>query len=257
VNSLPIADLPRKPPCALVTGAGRRIGAAVARRLHAHGFDVAIHFNRSKVEAQLLVADLNSVRPNSAACFSANLATKAGCDELVRNYTLWRSKLELLVNNASVFERTPFGGVSEIQWQQQLDGNLKPAFFVTQAALILLKSTPMANVINICDARWDKPLPGFSAYACAKAAIVALTRCLAIELAPNVRVNAIGPGSLDWPEGKAFSTEQVAELERNIPLRRIGSGEDISDAILFLCQPSSYVTGQIINVDGGISAVSV
>jgi pteridine reductase len=257
VNSIPTSALTGKPPCALITGAGRRIGAAVARHLHAQGFDVAIHFNRSKVEAQLLVAELNAIRQDSAACFGANLATKAGCDELIRSYMLWRSKLEVLVNNASVFERTPFGGVSEAQWQQQIDGNAKPAFFVTQAALVLLKSTPGANVINIADARWDKPLPGFSAYACGKAAIVALTRCLAIELAPAIRVNAIGPGSMDWPEGKAFSAEQLTQLERNIPLSRIGSGVDIADAIVFLSKPTSYVTGQIINIDGGISAVSV
>jgi pteridine reductase len=241
---------------ALVTGAGRRIGAQLAKALHTHGFDVAIHYNRSEAQAQQLTLALNEIRPNSSVCFKANLATKAGCDDLLRCYREWRPNLQLLINNASTFERTPFGEVTEAQWHSMMEGNAKATFFVTQAALPLLKSTEGANIINISDARWDRPLPGFAAYAGGKAAIVALTRALAVELAPNIRVNAIGPGSLDWPEGNMFSAEEVSQLEKNIPLRRIGSGYDIAQAVLYLCDTKSYVTGQIINVDGGSSVVS-
>jgi pteridine reductase len=242
-------------PTALVTGAAKRIGAHVAKRLHAHGYDVAIHYRNSAEQARDLVASLNSVRPDSAACFGANLSAKQGCDHLIEEFSRWRSNLQLLINNASVFQRTPFGDVTETQWQEQIDGNLKAAFFVSQAALPLLRATTQANIINICDARWDRPLAGFSAYAGAKAGMLALTRCLSLELAPAIRVNAIGPGSLDWPEGNAFTSEQVKALERNIPLGRIGSGDDIAEAVLYLCKPESYVNGQIINVDGGSSAV--
>jgi pteridine reductase len=242
--------------CALITGAGRRIGAQVARELHVHGFDVAIHYNRSEESAKELTRQLNEIRPNSAECFKADLATKAGCDALLSSYSQWRTSLQLLINNASTFDKTPFGEVTEAQWHHQIDGNAKAAFFVTQAALGILKATSGANVINISDARWDRPLPGFSAYASAKGAIVAFTRGLAVELAPGIRVNAIGPGSLDWPEGKMFSAEDVTNLENKIPLRRIGSGHDIARAVLYLCDPTSYVTGQIINVDGGTSVVS-
>jgi pteridine reductase len=246
-----------QPSSALITGAARRIGAQLAQALHNHGFDVAIHFHRSSQEAAALVQTLNRIRPGSSIAIAADLSTKAGCDLLVQGYEQWRSELHLLVNNASVFERTPFGQVTELQWQKQSDGNGKAAFFVTQAALSLLRKTPRANVINMCDARWDKPLPGFSAYAASKAGIVALTRCLAVELAPGIRVNAIGPGSLDWPGGNTFTPEQIKQLEANIPLHRIGSGLDIARAVLYLAEPDSYVTGQIINVDGGTSAVSV
>jgi pteridine reductase len=243
-------------PVALITGAAKRIGAQIAKRLHAQGYDVAIHYRYSAEQAQLLTAALNDLRPHSAACFGANLSTKQGCDHLLEDFSRWRSNLQLLINNASIFQRTPFGEVTEAQWQEQIDGNLKAAFFVSQAALPILRATPLANIINICDARWDKPLAGFSAYAGAKAGMVALTRCLSLELAPSIRVNAIGPGSLDWPESNAFTLEQVKALASNIPLQRIGSGDDISDAVLYLCKPESYVNGQIINVDGGSSAIS-
>jgi pteridine reductase len=245
-----------KTPVALITGAARRIGAELARSLHRHGYDVAIHYKNSKPQAELLVNELNALRANSAACIGADLSTKQGCDTLLSQFSEWRQQLTLLVNNASVFERTPFGLVTEAQWQHHIDGNLKAAFFVSQAALKLLRSTPQANIINICDARWDKPLPGFSAYAGAKAGMVALTRCLSLELAPAIRVNAVGPGSLDWPEGDTFNAEQMKALELNIPLRRLGSGDDIAEAILYLGRADSYINGQIINVDGGSSAIS-
>lgn len=241
----------------MITGAGRRIGAQLARRLHAAGFDVAVHFNRSANEARALCETLNLARRDSAIALSADLRSKQACDDLLVSYQQWRPTLQLLVNNASVFERTPFGEVTEQTWQAQLDGNLKPTFFVSQAALPLLRACPRSSIINLCDARWDKPLPGFSAYASAKAAIVALTRGLSVELAPHIRVNAIGPGSLDWPEGGTFTSEQVVALEAAIPLARIGNGDDIADAVLYLASANSYVTGQILNVDGGISAVSV
>jgi pteridine reductase len=241
---------------ALITGAAKRVGAQIAKRLHAQGYDVAIHYRNSSEQAQQLAETLNRLRPNSAACFGANLSTKLGCDHLIEEFSRWRGNLQLLVNNASVFQRTPFGEVTETQWQEQIDGNLKAAFFVSQAALPLLRATQQANIVNICDARWDRPLAGFSAYAGAKAGMVALTRCLSLELAPTIRVNAIGPGSLDWPEGDAFTLEQVKALEAKIPLQRIGSGDDIADAVLYLCKPESYVNGQIINVDGGCSAIT-
>jgi pteridine reductase len=241
---------------ALITGAAKRIGAQIVKRLHAQGYDVAIHYRHSKVQAQELANSLNLLRPNSAACFGANLSTKQGCDELLQQFSDWRNNLQLLVNNASMFQRTPFGEITEKQWQEQIDGNLKAAFFVSQAALGILRATPKANIINICDARWERPMAGFSAYAGAKAGMVALTRCLSLELAPLIRVNAVGPGSLDWPENNTFTSSQINALESNIPMQRIGTGDDIADAILYLSNLESYVNGQIINVDGGSSAVS-
>jgi pteridine reductase len=254
--SNPISLPTNSRPAALITGAAKRIGAQIVNRLHAQGYDVAIHYRHSEEQAQQLTASLNRLRPDSAACFGANLSTKDGCDDLLRQFSRWRNHLQLLVNNASMFQRTPFGEVTEAQWQEQIDGNLKAAFFVSQAALTLLRATPKANMINICDARWERPMAGFSAYAGAKAGMVALTRCLSLELAPLIRVNAIGPGSLDWPEGNTFTSVQIKDLESNIPLQRIGTGDDIADAILYLCKPESYVNGQIINVDGGSSAYS-
>lgn len=239
----------------LVTGGARRIGARVAAHLHARGADVAIHYRRSEAEAGTLVAQLNGRRPDSARAFGNDLSTAASCAHLVEAVGGWHGRIDALVNNASTFLRTPIGSVDEATWAELVDGNLKAAFFTSQAAIPWLRATRGA-IVNLSDARVERPLPGFVVYAAAKAGVVALTRALALELAPEVRVNAVAPGSLDWPEHEVFTEAERNAIEAAIPLGRIGTGDDIARAVAFLLDDGDYVTGHVLHVDGGSSLVS-
>ncbi len=239
----------------LVTGAARRIGAQIATHLHASGADVAIHCRHSVAQAAALVARLNAARADSARAFEADLSQAAACERLVKASGDWHGRIDALVNNASTFLRTPAGSVDEPLWASIVDGNLKAAFFTSQAAVPWLRATRGA-IVNVTDARADRPLAGFSVYAAAKAGIVALTRAMALELAPAVRVNAVAPGSLDWPEHEVFTDAEQRAIEAAIPLRRIGTGEDVARAIAFLIDDADYVTGHVLHVDGGSSLVS-
>lgn len=243
-------------PVALITGAARRIGAGIARELHAAGCDIVIHYRHSGREAAALCESLNHARPDSALAVMADLSSSASCGRLIKQALAWRGRLDALVNNASSFKRTPLGTVDDDQWSELIDGNLKAAFFCSQFAAPALTASRGA-IINVCDARTDRPLPGFSVYIAAKAAIVSLTRALALELAPAVRVNAISPGSLTWPEDETFSKVERARMESAIPLARIGTGEDIGRAVRFLLREAPYVTGQVLAVDGGAGIVGV
>lgn len=244
------------PPVALVTGAARRIGAAIARYLHEQGYDLVVHYRYSSDEARALCDTLNSRRPGSATAIQADLTQVADCTRLVDAAVAWRGQLDALVNNASSFFRTPIDGVDEAQWHALVDGNLKATLFCSQRAAPHLR-TRAGAIVNLCDVHTERPLPGFSVYTAAKAGMVSLTRSLALELAPQVRVNAVSPGSLDWPEDKTFSADQQARIEAAIPLRRIGSGDDIARAVHFLIAGNSYITGHVLAVDGGASLVSV
>jgi len=239
----------------LVTGAARRVGAQIAAHLHARGADVAVHCRHSVEQAEALVARLNDARADSARAFEADLAQAAACERLVHAAGAWHGRIDALVNNASTFLRTPAGAVDEQLWSSIVDGNLKAAFFTSQAAAPWLR-TARGAIVNVTDARAERPLAGFSVYAAAKAGIVALTRALALELAPAVRVNAVAPGSLDWPEHDVFTDDEQRAIEAAIPLRRIGTGEDIARAIAFLLDDAEYVTGHVLHVDGGSSLVS-
>ncbi|HLT27318.1 MAG TPA: pteridine reductase [Zeimonas sp.] len=239
----------------LVTGGARRIGARIVEHLHARGADVAIHYRRSSTEAEALAARLNERRPDSARAFGADLSTAAACTRLVEAAGDWHGRLDALVNNASTFLRTPVGSIDEALWAELVDGNLKATLFTSQAAVPWLRAQRGA-IVNLSDARVERPLPGFGVYAAAKAGVVALTRTLALELAPRIRVNAVAPGSLDWPEHEVFTEAERRSIEAAIPLGRIGSGDDIARAVAFLLDGNDYVTGHVLHVDGGSSLVS-
>lgn len=245
-----------KPDCVvLVTGAARRVGAEIARHLHALGCSVVLHYRHSADDANHLAASLNSLRENSALALAADLSSAQECARMVTAAAHWKNRLDALVNNASSFYRTPIGSIDERQWSELVDGNLKAALFVSQAAVPWLRLRGGA-IVNVCDVHTERPLPQFSVYTAAKAGIVALTRALALELAPQVRVNAVSPGSLDWPETPVFSDDERRAGEAAIPLGRLGTGHDIARAIEFLLFGNDYVTGHVLNVDGGASLVS-
>jgi pteridine reductase len=242
-------------PVILITGAARRIGAGIARALHRRGCDVVIHYRQSAVEADALCASLSAIRADSAHAVPGDLSSAEGCAAVIHAALAWRGRLDGLVNNASTFVRSDLGGVDEPHWAHLMDGNPKAAFFCSQAAAPALRASRGA-IVNVCDARTDRPLPGFSVYTAAKAAIVSLTRSLALELAPQVRVNAISPGSLTWPEDDTFNAAERARIEAAIPLARIGDGADMGQVAFFLLREAHYVTGQVIAVDGGAGLAS-
>lgn len=239
----------------LVTGAARRIGAQVARHLHAGGADVVVHYRHSSGEARDLVMQLDALRADSARAVEADLARIDECERLVEAAASWRGRLDGLVNNASTFHRSAIGTIDQSQWHDLIDGNLKAALFTTQAAVPWLRRSRGA-IVNVCDVRGERPLPGFSVYAAAKAGVVAITRSLALELAPQVRVNAVAPGSLDWPEDDVFTEDERRSIEAAIPMQRLGNGEDVARAVAFLLRGNDYITGHVLNVDGGASLVS-
>src|SRR5690606_24503810 len=240
-----------------ITGAARRIGAAIASHLHAGGYDVVVHYRRSSSDALQQVAVLNASRPDSALALAADLADAQACNQLVEAAARWKhGRLDALVNNASSFRRTPLGTIDEAAWHELVDGNLKAALFCSQAAAPWLRESGGA-IVNLCDVHTERPLPQFSVYSAAKAGIVAITRGLALELAPRVRVNAVSPGSLDWPEDDIFTEAEQQQTEAAIPLGRLGNGEDIASAVAFLLRGNRYITGQVLAVDGGASLVSI
>jgi len=236
---------------ALITGAARRIGAAIARTLHAQGADVAIHYRESGEAANAVAADLNAIRANSAATFAADLNDLADLNHLVDDVRAWRSRLDILVNNASSFYPTPVGEITEEQWNDLVGTNLKAPLFLSQAALPALREA-RGVIINIVDVHSQRPLRNHAVYGPAKAGLAMLTRSLAKDLAPEVRVNGVSPGAILWPENGMSAATKDAILEQ-IPLGRPGTPEDVADAVLFLAKDADYVTGQIIAIDGGRS----
>lgn len=239
---------------ALVTGGARRVGAAIARRLHGAGARVAIHHRSSGADAAALAAELNAVRPGSAYVLQADLLDSARLPELVQSALERFQRLDVLVNNASSFFPTPVGSVDEAAWHDLMGTNLKAPLFLSQAAAAHLK-TVRGCIVNITDIHGERPLPGYLVYNVAKAGLAALTRALARELGPEVRVNAVAPGPILWPHDRAWS--EPSERERVIGqvfLKREGEPGDIARAVHFLVADAPYVTGQVIAVDGGRSA---
>ena len=236
---------------ALVTGAARRIGATIARTLHGAGADVAIHYRGSAEEAQALVAGLNASRPDSAAAFAADLVDVSAIGQLVAQVDQWRSRLDVLVNNASSFYPTPAGTITEAQWDDLVGTNLKAPLFLSQAALPALRDAG-GVIVNIVDVHSAHPLRDHPVYGPAKAGLAMLTRSLAKDLAPDVRVNGVSPGAILWPENDMPDDTKAAILQQ-VPLARPGDPEDIAGAVLYLVRDATYVTGQIIAVDGGRS----
>ena len=235
----------------LVTGAARRIGAAIVTRLHANGARVAIHYRGSNDEARRLAASLNQQRPDSADTFQADLLQGEDISSLVENVVAWGGRLDALVNNASTFYPTPVGTITEKEWDDLVGSNFKAPLFMSQAAAPHLRKTCGA-IVNIVDIHAQRPLRDHPVYGPAKAALAMLTRSLAKDLAPDIRVNGVSPGAILWPEdGMSESTRQT--ILRQVPLKRAGDPDDIAGCVLFLLRDAPYVTGQIIAVDGGRS----
>lgn len=237
-------------PVALITGAAKRIGAAVARKLHEHGYNVIIHYSHSRKEAQALVEHLNTKRVGSAACLCADLCDTENINVLANEAKAIWGYIDVLVNNASSFYPTPVGSITEADWTSLVGSNVKGPLFLSQALAYELKART-GCIINMVDMHIERPLPQHSVYLIAKNGLASLTRSLATELAPNVRVNGIGPGAILWPE-RAMDEEEKQKLLDTIPLGTLGNPDDIAETLWFLIN-ASYITGQILFVDGGRS----
>ena len=237
-------------PVALITGAAKRIGAAMATRLHSEGFRVIIHYGHSKDDAHTLAQKLNDIRPESATCLQANLCDSEDVEALSENAVNVWGQLDVLVNNASSFYPTPIGSISEEDWLSLVGSNVKGPLFLSQALAPALRKAK-GCIVNMVDMHIDRPLPKHSVYLLAKSGLASLTQSLAIDLAPDIRVNGIGPGAILWPE-REMEDDEKDKLLSSIPLGELGKPEDIAKTLSFLIS-ASYVTGQIIFVDGGRS----
>ena len=238
---------------ALVTGSARRIGAYIAQFLHQHNYDVVLHYRHSGEEAKSLRDQLNAQRPHSCIALHADLANPSAWEQLAQQTLSWKHQLDLLVNNASSYFPTQFGDVTLNQWSDLMSSNAQAPFFITQHLLPTLKQS-QGSIINLTDAMLGQPGTNVIPYTMAKSALETFTKGLAKALAPEVRVNAIAPGVIMWPEQFGEITEQhkTSELE-DVPMGRTGTAEDIAKAILFLAESAPYVTGQTLAVDGGRS----
>ena len=236
---------------ALVTGAARRVGAEIVRELHAAGANVVIHCHRSITEARQLAAELEQRRPGSSAVLGADLLDDGQLPLLIEAAQDRFGALNLLVNNASTFYPTPLGSISAAQWHDLVGTNLRAPLFLTQAAAPLLQRS-RGTVVNIVDIHGQRPLRDHVVYSTAKAGLIMLTRALARELAPEVRVNGIAPGAILWPES-GMDAERKTKIKAQTPLAPHGSPQDIARAVLFFATQAPFITGQILAVDGGRS----
>src|SRR5450631_3911820 len=236
---------------ALITGGARRVGAAIVRALHGAGANVVIHCHRSLAAARGLAAELKSVRPDSAAVIACDLLDTEALPGLIGGAHECFAALHLLVNNASTFYPTPFGAITLANWDDLLGTNLRAPLLLTQAVAPELRRTRGA-VVNIVDIHGLRPLRDHAVYSVAKAGLIMLTRALARELAPDVRVNAIAPGPVLWPDAPMPEAQKEKIIDKT-PLHRRGSPEDIARAVLFFASEAPFVTGQILAVDGGRS----
>jgi len=234
---------------ALITGAAHRIGAQVARLLHAEGADVAIHYRSSRDAAEALKASLERDRPESVRLLRADLLDTAALPRLIADVAGFRGRLDILVNNASSFYPTPLASASEQDWEALIGSNLKGPFFLTQAAAGLLREAG-GVVVNLVDIHAERPLKDHPIYSIAKAGNAMMVKSLARELGPEVRVNGIAPGAILWPE-QGLSDDAKREILSRTALERAGTPADIARTLLFLVRDADYVTGQILAVDGG------
>jgi len=238
----------------LVTGGARRVGAAIARRLQTAGANIALHYRSSRVEAAALADALNGERAGSAAVFAADLLDIAALNAMVSGVKAHFGRLDALVNNASSFFPTPLGQIDETAWNDLVGSNFKAPLFLAQAAAPFLNDRGGA-IVNITDIHAERPLPGYPLYSAAKGALLTLTRALAIELGPRVRVNAVAPGAILWPEdGQLGAGEARRDIIEHTLLKREGAPEDIAGAVHFLLAEATYMTGQVLNIDGGRTA---
>ncbi len=236
---------------ALVTGGGKRIGATIVRRLHAAGANVAIHYFSSAGPADGLAESLNAERAGSALTVGADLRDVGQLEAMVERVLSQTKRLDILVNNASTFYPTPLGTVTEDAWHDLIDSNLKAPLFLAQAALPALREAG-GTIVNIVDIHAKRPLRHHVVYGPAKAGLEMLTRSLAKDLGPEIRVNGVSPGAILWPES-GMPEKIQASIIREVALKRAGDPSDIAGAVLFLVRDAPYVTGQILAVDGGRS----
>ncbi len=236
----------------LITGGARRVGAAITEHLHASGAQIMLHYRHSAQEARALAAKLNLQRPDSVSLVQADLLNLAGLPHLVAQTVAHFGRLDALVNNASSFYPTPIGQITEADWDDLLGSNLKGPLFLAQAAAPELKRNHGA-IVSITDIHVDRPMKNHLVYNLAKAGLAALTRSLARELAPEVRVNAVAPGANIWPEDGVFDEVARQRILSTIPLKRAGEPDDLARTVKFLLADAPYITGQIIPVDGGRS----
>jgi pteridine reductase len=234
----------------LITGAARRVGACIAESFHENNYSVIIHYRHSGSDAQALAHQLNAKRADSAVILQANLDDESSYEKLIASaHAIW-NRLDVLINNASSFAPTPIGNISFSDWNHLFNSNLKAPIFLSQAAAPFLKKS-QGNIINITDVHADFPMKNYVVYSCAKAGLSMLTKSLALELAPDVRVNAVAPGNVIWPEGvnEKNDAEKKAIVDATLLKKQI-SPNDIAEAALFLAGQCA-VTGQTIRVDGG------
>lgn len=235
----------------LITGAARRIGANIAHLFHQANYRVVIHYNQSAADADKLCESLNKNDPDSCLMVQANLSSTAGIEKIVKLINNL-GRLDVLVNNASSFYPTPLENCDQKQWDDLVGSNLRGPFFLTQTLSLLLKKHS-GSVVNISDMHARQALANHPIYTIAKAGNIAMTKTLALELAPQVRVNSVAPGAILWPEHEEDDLEKQQAVLSNVPMGRLGSESDIADAVFFLAVNASYVTGQTIAVDGGSS----
>ena len=234
----------------LITGGAKRVGAAICRRLHGAGASLMLHYRASAGEARLLQAELNGARADSVALIQADLLDLKALPSLVDQTVQRFGRLDALVNNASSFYASPIGEITSAIWDDLMGTNLRAPLFLAQAAAPALRKAQGA-IVNIADIHAERPLKSYIVYSVAKSGLVALTRSLARELAPEVRVNAVAPGPILWPDDDAFDEVSRQRIISHTLLKREGTPDDIAKAVHFLLADATYVTGETINVDGG------
>lgn len=235
----------------LITGAAQRLGAATARELHERGHNIIIHYRHSKDDADALAKYLNDRRPQSAKCVQADLTDHQQSIKLAQSALQCFGRIDALINNASTFYPTPVSTATEADWSCLIDSNLKGPFFLSQALTDEL-SRNEGVIINIVDIHSERPMRDHTIYSIAKAGVAMMTKTLAKELAPKVRVNGVSPGAILWPE-EGIAEQHMTSILSKVPLKRIGEAEDIARTVAFLVDDAPYISGQIIAVDGGRS----
>lgn len=241
----------RSRPVVLITGAAKRVGAVIARALFDAGYDLALHYRHSRQEMMALCAELDAKRENGTHRIQADLADVTGLPRLIEDCLARFGRLDALINNASAFFATPIGDTTAAQWDELFASNARAPFFLSQAAAEPLRRSH-GSIVNLLDIYAERPLPHHTVYCMAKAALAMMTKALAIELAPEVRVNAIAPGAVLWPEiGKPQAAQD--RLIARTPLKRSGTPEDVAAAVRFLLDEARFTTGAILTVDGGRS----
>ncbi len=237
----------------LITGGAKRVGACISRELHAHGANLMIHYNTSNKEAKALQAELNLKRKDSVSIIQGDLLNMSVVSSLPAETVKRFGQLDILINNASTYEPTEIGNINEDNWQDLIGSNLKAPVFLCQAAAKELKKNK-GCIINITDMHIESPKKGYVVYSVAKAGLVTLTKSLATELSPHVRVNAVAPGPVLWPENNPqFDEVYRKRVISQTLLKRIGDPSDIANAVKFLVADAPFITGHVLAVDGGRS----